>query len=117
MEALPLKLPGDWGAKVTLKVVLCPGANVTGVVKPEIVKPFPDTESWEMVALEPPVFCTASVWVLLLPTCTPVKDKLAGVAARAAGSTPVPERAKSSVVLDPLIARDKIPLAEPAAVG
>jgi hypothetical protein len=46
-----------------------------------------------------------------------VNDKLAGVAVRVADSTPVPERAKSSVVLDPLIVRDKIPLATPAAVG
>jgi hypothetical protein len=44
METLPLELPEDWGVKVTLKVVLCPGANVAGVVKPEIVNPFPDTE-------------------------------------------------------------------------
>jgi hypothetical protein len=38
---LPLKVPADCGAKVTLKVVLCPGVKVSGGVIPEILKPVP----------------------------------------------------------------------------
>ena len=45
IETLPLKLPADCGAKVTLKDVLCPGVKVTGVLNPEILKPVPATEA------------------------------------------------------------------------
>ena len=42
---LPLKLPADCGANVTLKDALCPGVKVTGVLNPEILKPVPATEA------------------------------------------------------------------------
>jgi hypothetical protein len=45
IETLPLKLPADCGAKVTLKDVLCPGVNVKGVLIPEILKPVPAAET------------------------------------------------------------------------
>jgi len=61
IATLPLKLPADWGVKVTLKDALCPGVKVTGVVIPEMLKPVPETEACEMVALTPPVFFTVSV--------------------------------------------------------
>ena len=38
---LPLKLPADCGLKITLKDALCPGAKVTGVAIPEMLKPVP----------------------------------------------------------------------------
>ena len=41
IATLPLKLPVDCGAKVTLKDVLCPGISVTGVVIPETLNPVP----------------------------------------------------------------------------
>jgi hypothetical protein len=41
IATLPLKLPEDCGAKVTLKDALCPGVKVTGVVSPEMLKPVP----------------------------------------------------------------------------
>ena len=63
IATLPLKLPDDAGAKVTLKDVLCPAASVSGMLSPEILKPVPATEPCEMVALDPPVFCTVSVCV------------------------------------------------------
>ena len=44
IATLPLKVPGDAGAKLTLKEVLCPGARVIGVLNPEILKPVPATE-------------------------------------------------------------------------
>jgi hypothetical protein len=42
---------------------------------------------------------------------------LAGLADKAAGVTPVPERAKSTTVLDPLMASERLPLPAPADVG
>jgi hypothetical protein len=65
---LPLELPADVGAKVTLNEVLCPGVKVTGVVIPEIVKPVPVIGTDEMVAFSPPVFCTVSVCDGVWPT-------------------------------------------------
>ena len=38
---LPLALPAEAGAKVTVKLVLCPAVNVTGVEAPLRVKPVP----------------------------------------------------------------------------
>ncbi len=60
---LPLELPADVGAKVTLNEVLCPGVKVTGVVIPETLNPVPVAFTCEMVALTPPVFFTVSVWL------------------------------------------------------
>ena len=38
---LPLALLADCGVKLTLKLALCPGVSVTGVVMPRSVKPIP----------------------------------------------------------------------------
>jgi hypothetical protein len=46
---LPLALPADAGAKVTLNEVLCPGVRVTGVVIPEMLKPVPEAFTCEML--------------------------------------------------------------------
>jgi len=54
-------VPADVGAKVTVKVVLCPAVNVTGVVIPETVNPVPDAATAEIVALVPPVLVRVSV--------------------------------------------------------
>ncbi|HEY6270491.1 MAG TPA: hypothetical protein VIX19_00685 [Terriglobales bacterium] len=59
--AVPVKLLAEVGANVTVNDVLCPGFSVTGGVMPEMLKPVPDTEAAEMVALFPPVFVTVSV--------------------------------------------------------
>ena len=45
IETLPLKLPADCGAKVTIKDVLCPGVRVKGVLIPEILNPVPEAET------------------------------------------------------------------------
>jgi hypothetical protein len=66
--AVPLKLPADVGAKITLNVVLCPGVNVTGGVRPETLNPVPAAATAEIVALVPPVFVTVSVWLEFCPT-------------------------------------------------
>jgi hypothetical protein len=58
---VPLNVPDDVGAKVTVNEVLCPGVNVTGVLIPEMLNPVPAAVAAEMVALVPPVFVTVSV--------------------------------------------------------
>lgn len=60
---LPLELPADSGAKVTLNEALCPGVKVKGVVNPEMLKAAGATVACEMWASVPPVFLTISVWV------------------------------------------------------
>jgi len=40
---VPLALPADWGAKTTLKGVICPGISVRGRLKPVVLKPGPVT--------------------------------------------------------------------------
>ena len=57
----PGKVPADVGANVTVKVVLCPAVNVSGVVIPETVNPVPDAATAEIVALVPPVLVSVSV--------------------------------------------------------
>ena len=58
---VPGKEPAEVGANVTVKVVLCPGVNVTGGVIPEMLNPVPDSATTEIVALVPPVFWIVSV--------------------------------------------------------
>ena len=58
---VPLNVPDEVGAKVTLNVVLCPGVSVTGGVIPEMLYPVPAVATAEIVALVPPVFVTVSV--------------------------------------------------------
>jgi hypothetical protein len=117
MPTLPLKLPEDCGVKVTLKDALCPGVKVTGVAIPEMLNPAPETVASEMVPLEPPVFFRVSVCTWFCPTWTFVNVRLDGAALKVAGVTPVPETAKSSVVLEPAMVIDREPLTAPAAVG
>ena len=45
METLPLLLPPDVGAKVTLKVALWPAASVNGGVSPLMLKAAPLAEA------------------------------------------------------------------------
>jgi hypothetical protein len=59
--AVPVNVPADVGENFTVKVVLCPGVRVTGVLIPEMLNPFPAAATAEIVALVPPVFVTVSV--------------------------------------------------------
>ena len=58
---LPVKLPEDCGANVTVSDAVSPGPKVSGMLTPELLKLAPAIESCEMVALDPPVFCTVTV--------------------------------------------------------
>jgi hypothetical protein len=83
---LPLKLPEDCGAKVTLKGTLCPGVKVKGVLNPEMLKPAPVTVACVTVRLDPPVLFSVSDRVWLVPACTLPKPMLEGAAPRVPGS-------------------------------
>jgi hypothetical protein len=58
---VPGNVPADVGAKVTVKVVLCPAVSVTGGVIPEMLNPVPDAATAEIVAVVPPVLLRVSV--------------------------------------------------------
>src|ERR1700732_4904451 len=68
IETLPLALPPDCGAKVTLKVALCPAVKVTGRFMLLMLKPAPVTGACVMVTLEPPELVTVSCRSWLLDT-------------------------------------------------
>jgi hypothetical protein len=51
-ERLPLTLPLDFGAKVTLKLKLCPAARVSG--RPLRLNPNPVIAACETVRFDPP---------------------------------------------------------------
>jgi hypothetical protein len=53
-ERLPLTLPLDWGAKITLKLALCPAARVRGTAGPARLNPEPVIAARETVRFEPP---------------------------------------------------------------
>jgi hypothetical protein len=118
---LPLKLPEDCGANVTEKEVVCPGLKVMGVFTPETLKPVPVAVMLEIVALDPPVFCTVSVWVWLFPISIPLNARFAGLAPSVAPVvpvvTPVPARAIVSGFSAPLFVNVRLPLADPVDCG
>jgi hypothetical protein len=68
IDTVPLDEPAAVGAKVTVKVTLCPVFSVVGTVKPLRVNPLPLTEAADMVTAVPPVFVNVSDLLLLLPT-------------------------------------------------
>ena len=80
----PVTLPAEVGAKLTLKVLLAPGAMVKGVDSPEVPKPLPETPAEETVRLAVPVFLSKIVCEALVPIRTLPKLTLDGVARIAA---------------------------------
>ena len=52
----PLTAPAEVGAYCTLKVLVAPGASVSGTVTPPTVKPEPVAEICEMLKLAVPLF-------------------------------------------------------------
>jgi len=53
---LPLALPDAAGAKVTLRVAVCPGVSVCPVDKPVASNPAPETLTFEIDTSEFPAF-------------------------------------------------------------
>ncbi len=67
MARLPLTLPLDDGAKLTLNVVLCPALRVRGRLNPLTLKPAPLAVACAIVTLVPPELVSVADWVRLLP--------------------------------------------------
>jgi len=88
-----------------------------GVVTPLNVNPVPLIETCEIVALEPPVLVTVSKSDELLPTVTVPKLRLAGLGARSAGVTPVPDKPTVKEGFEAFDVMVTLPLADPAACG
>ncbi len=80
MARLPLTVPLDDGAKAVLNVTLCPALKVRGRLRPVMLKPAPVAVACEIVTLVPPELVRVSERLLLLPTWTLPKLRLAGFA-------------------------------------
>lgn len=114
---LPLTVPLALGLKCTVNDVLWPAFNVKGKVSPLKLNPAPLTLAAEMVRLDPPVLVSVSGKLELLPTCTLPNARLVGFGVKVPGVTPVPDKAMSTVVADPLTVSDRLPLLAPTTVG
>jgi hypothetical protein len=75
----PDTLPVLDGAKVTFRIVFCPGPRMIPDA-PVALKPGPETLTLEMVALELPELVRVALKVLLVPMLTAPKVKLEGLA-------------------------------------
>jgi hypothetical protein len=74
-ETLPVALPAEAGAKVAVKVAVCPGVRISPDGTPVALKPAPETVTFEIVILELPAFVSVTDLVLLLETFTLPKLK------------------------------------------
>jgi hypothetical protein len=103
----------------TLKEVLCPAANVSGVLGGETrLKRLPVRLIWDTVTevlLELLVMVTELV--LVLPTATLPKLKLVGDAASCPEACPLPVSGMSRLESDASDATVNVPVALPPAVG
>lgn len=66
----PATDPAAVGANFAVKIVEAPATIVLGAVKPDTLKPDPDTEVAEMVILAEPEFRMVTIVVWLEPTAT-----------------------------------------------
>jgi hypothetical protein len=91
---LPLAAPLAVGEKSTVKGVLCPAFSVKGNDSPLKLNPVPLAEAAEIVRLVPPVLVRVSDKLELLPTWTPPKARLVGLAVSWLAGTPAPDIGK-----------------------
>ena len=68
-ETWPVALPAAPGAKVAIKVAVCPGVSITPEA-PVALKPAPETLTLEIVMVELPAFVSVTDFVLLLGRVT-----------------------------------------------
>ena len=80
MVTLPVTLPAEVGANATLNEVDWPTERVSGIERPDIVKPLPVTLSPETETLPLPVLVRVTVCVALLPVRTLPKLRETGEA-------------------------------------
>ena len=96
IERLPETLPVAVGAKLVMKVVLCPPANVNGSGGPFTVKPPPDAIVWETVMVSVPEFVRVRLCLLIEPTATFPKLRLLGFATRSPDDVAHPDRVRAA---------------------
>jgi hypothetical protein len=73
-EILPVTFPAAAGAKVAVKVAVCPGVRITPEA-PVALKPAPETVTFEIVMLEFPAFVSVTDCVPLFGMVTLPKLK------------------------------------------
>jgi len=113
---VPLFVPADFGAYITVNDMLCPGVKVPAE-NPETLNPVPDAAAAETVVFTPPVFVSVSVWLEVCPVVMFVYVMLVKLGVTTAGVAPVPDTEKSTVLLIPVTVSEIVPLLPPAAVG
>ena len=108
--------PLDCGVKVTVKDALCPAFKVSGRESPLIVNSEVLPPAFERVMLDP-LAVSEAVRLLLCPTVTLPKLKLAGLTASCPATVAVPARVMLSVELEASDVTAIDPLALPPIVG
>jgi len=117
MARLPLALLPEVGAKVTLRLALCPAFKVRGKVRPLALNPEPVAPAAEIVTLVPPELVIVSASVVVLPVVTFPKLRLAGLVVSWPGVVPVPESATLRAEFEALEVMARLPLALLPEVG
>lgn len=118
METEPLREFAVDGLYCRLKVALCCGARVKGVLMPEAETFEPLTPICVIEVLELPVLVMVSVWLAELPTFTCPKETDEGLTESVVvAATPVPLRATEAGELGALLAMESAPVTLPADCG
>jgi hypothetical protein len=115
-EIQPLSLAPVWGAKMMLRLTLCPGFSVIGGFGPPNWKPVPSIAACETVTIESLVLVNVADLVWWLPSITVPKLMLAG-ADSWLRATPLPDSNTVAVVLDALLEIEIVPVTLPVALG
>ena len=123
-EALPLIAtlavsdPEVFGAKVTVRLTLCPARIVAGKTTPLMLKALLSTEAFDSVMLVPPEFFKVAAFATLCPTATVPKARDVGLTSRAPAPTAFPVSASASVpAVAALVEMTSLPAGLPAACG
>lgn len=117
MVTSPFTAPADAGLNETVKVLLCPGVNVTGMVIPLTLNPAPLAVSEEIVELIPPTLVNVSDKVWVVDTGTLPKLRVVGFDTRVPGEVPVPVRGIVKVGFDASELTVTLPLLAPLDSG
>jgi hypothetical protein len=80
--AVPVTAPAAEGAKVTVRVAVCPGATIRPEETPLAVKPAPVMLTLEMLTFELPALVKVTLRALLVPVVTLEKARLVLLALR-----------------------------------
>jgi len=118
IATLPFTLPVAIGANITFNSAVCPAAIVVPATPLPTLKPVPLTLIVETVTLEFPAFFTATSSVLVPPTISFPKFRLAAESEIVRVSlTPVPLSASISVEFVAVLLNVRLPVTLPVIVG